>query len=171
MGISNNRPSAALPSIGAACDVLQVRLGRPLSGRLATFNGLRSSKGGHQMLKCQCVGTAHWPSGRFLEIPKTVVFRGAHIPKGTGNRENHESRVSSFQFSRFKRRWQSDESATIRRVPGFTSHESRFTVHDSRFTGFRVPSPDSRVPDFTSHGFTSPGFFEPVSCQDLTPRA
>jgi hypothetical protein len=49
----------ALPSIGAACDVLQVRLGRPLSGRLATFNGLRSSKGGHQMLKCQCVGTAH----------------------------------------------------------------------------------------------------------------
>jgi hypothetical protein len=31
------------------------------------------------MLKCQCVGTAHWPSGRFLEIPKTVVFRGALI--------------------------------------------------------------------------------------------
>jgi len=31
------------------------------------------------MLKCQCVGTAHWPYGRFLEIPEAVVFRSALI--------------------------------------------------------------------------------------------
>jgi hydrogenase maturation protein HypF len=50
-GISNNRPSAVLPSIGTACDVLQVRLGRPLSGCLA--------------------------SERFLEIPEIKVFGDA----------------------------------------------------------------------------------------------
>jgi hypothetical protein len=36
-------------------------------------------------------------------------------------------------------------------------HLSRLDPTSLRVSGFRVPSPDSRVPDFTSHGFSSSG--------------